>query len=483
MRAILTDILVGFDRFMLVYLVILTVWSTILVAMGWRAVEEYVRRRPLRDYRAVANSPLSLPVSILAPAYNEGPVIASAIRSLIRSQFVNFEVIVINDGSKDDTFEVLKREFALVKVERVPMANIATKQVRGVWVSPIEPQLVVVDKENGGKADALNAGLKYALFPLFCAIDADTMLDPDALSRLVWEFQASPDTVAAGGIVRIINGSVVRDGKIVEVKTPRSRVVNLQIIEYLRAFLGGRIGWSRVGMLMIISGAFGLFRRDVVVAAGGYDTTTVGEDAELVLRLHRYRRDRKEPCRITFFPDPICWTEAPSSLKVLVRQRDRWQRGLMEMLWKHRGMIGRPRYGRIGLFATPYFVLFEMLGPTIEVLGYFAVAASAALGLISPTFTALLLGLSVSYGLVLSFATIMMEERAFRRYPGWRCLRRLTGAAILENVGYRQLIALVRMRAWWTLFRRKSHWGEMTRAGFETPAQSGGEIPSRTARV
>jgi cellulose synthase/poly-beta-1,6-N-acetylglucosamine synthase-like glycosyltransferase len=221
----------------------------------------------------------------------------------------------------------------------------------------------------------------------------------------------------------------------------------------------------------------------VVVAAGGYDTTTVGEDAELVLRLHRYRRDRKEPCRITFFPDPICWTEAPSSLKVLVRQRDRWQRGLMEMLWKHRGMIGRPRYGRIGLFATPYFVLFEMLGPTIEVLGYFAVAASAALGLISPTFTALLLGLSVSYGLVLSFATIMMEERAFRRYPGWRCLRRLTGAAILENVGYRQLIALVRMRAWWTLFRRKSHWGEMTRAGFETPAQSGGEIPSRTARV
>jgi cellulose synthase/poly-beta-1,6-N-acetylglucosamine synthase-like glycosyltransferase len=480
MRAILT----GFDRFMLVYLVILTLWSTILVAMGWRAVEEYVRRRPLRDYRAVANSPLSLPVSILAPAYNEGPVIAPAIRSLIRSQFVNFEVIVINDGSKDDTFEVLKREFALVKVERVPMANIPTKQVRGVWVSPVEPQLVVIDKENGGKADALNAGLRYAHYPLFCAIDADTMLDPGALSRLVWEFQASPDTVAAGGIVRIINGSIVRDGKIVEVKTPRSRVVNLQIIEYLRAFLGGRIGWSRVGMLMIISGAFGLFRRDVVVAAGGYDTTTVGEDAELVLRLHRYRRDRKEPCRITFFPDPICWTEAPSSLKVLVRQRDRWQRGLMEMLWKHRGMIGRPRYGRIGLFATPYFVLFEMLGPTVEVLGYVAVAASAALGLISPMFTALLLGLSVSYGLVLSFATIMMEERAFRRYPGWRCLRRLTGAAIFENVGYRQLMAVVRMRAWWTLFRRKAHWGEMTRAGFETPSTPGGDqIPTPTANV
>ncbi|MGH2785021.1 MAG: glycosyltransferase family 2 protein [Actinomycetota bacterium] len=469
MRALLSDVLVGFDRFMIVYLLALTAWTTVLVAMGWRAVDDYVRRRPLRDYRAVATSPLSLPVSILAPAYNEGPVIASAIRSLIRSQFITYEVIVINDGSTDDTFEVLKREFSLVKVERVPMANLTTKPVRGVWISPVEPRLVVIDKENGGKADALNAGLRYAVYPLFCAIDADTMLDPGALSRLVWEFQASPDTVAAGGIVRIINGSVVRDGKIVEVRTPRSLVVNLQIIEYLRAFLGGRIGWSRVGMLMIISGAFGLFRRDVVVAAGGYDTTTVGEDAELVLRLHRYRRDRKQPCRITFFPDPICWTEAPSSLRVLIRQRDRWQRGLTEMLWRHRAMIGRPRYGRIGLFATPYFVLFELLGPTLEVAGFAAVAASAALGLISPMFTALLLGLSISYGLVLSFATIMMEERAFRRYPSWRCLRRLTIAAIFENFGYRQLIAFVRMRAWWTLLRRKSHWGEMTRAGFESP--------------
>ena len=231
-------------------------------------------------------------------------------------------------------------------------------------------------------------------------------------------------------------------------------------------------------MLMIISGAFGLFRRDVVVAAGGYDTTTVGEDAELVLRLHRFRRERNESCRMTFFPDPICWTEAPSSLKVLIRQRDRWQRGLMEVLWKHRAMIGRPRFGRIGLFATPYFLLFEMLGPTIEVVGLAAVIASLALGVISPIFSVALLGLSISYGLMLSFATIMMEERAFRRYAGWCCLSRLVASAILENLGYRQLMALIRMRSWWTLLRGKAQWGEMTRKGFGSGPREEGAVPS-----
>ncbi|MFA5885489.1 MAG: glycosyltransferase [Acidimicrobiia bacterium] len=469
MRSVVEDILRGFNLVMLVYLLVITFVYTVLMVIGWRAVNDYVRRRPLRDYQFVSRSPMTLPVSILAPAYNEAPVIAAAIRALLESQFLQFEIVVVNDGSTDETLAVLAREFDLVAVDRVPNAALETKPVRGVYVSRIEPRLVVIDKENGGKADSLNAGIRYARYPLFCAIDADTLLDPGALSRLVWEFQSYPETVAVGGIVRVLNGSTVRDGRLVDIRTPKTFVENVQVLEYLRAFLGGRIGWSRIGMLLIISGAFGLFRRDVVVAAGGYDTTTVGEDAELVVRLHRYRRERGEPCRITFFPDPICWTEAPATFRVLTRQRDRWQRGLIEMMWRHRVMFAKPRYGRLGMVAVPYYVVFEMFGPLVEALGYVAIVVSAALGLVPPVFTALILGLAVTYGLILSFGAVLMEERAYRRYPGGRDLRHLIAAAMLENFGYRQYMVIVRARAWWTFFRKQGGWGEMTRVGFATP--------------
>ena len=425
MGELVGDIVHTFDLFMVGYFAVLLVVNTALAVAGWRAIEDYVRRRPMRDYTWVGQSPLTLPVSILAPAYNEGPVIVPAIRALMAAQFVNFEVIVVNDGSTDDTLEVLGEGFSLVPAERVPRANLATKPVRGMYVSPDEPRLVVIDKENGGKADALNVGLRYARHPLVCAIDADTILDPGALSRLVWEFQSSPDTVATGGIVRILNGSTVRDGRVAEVRTPRSLVANIQILEYLRAFLGARVGWSRAGMLIIISGAFGLFRRQAVVDAGGWDTNTVGEDAELVLRLHRTRREQGKPCRITFFPDPICWTEAPGDLKTLIRQRDRWQRGLTEMIVRHRTMVGNPRYGRIGLVALPYFVIFELLGPVIELAGYAALIASVCFGLASLQLVLVMLALAISYGFVLSFVAILMEQRAFRRYPGWSCLANL----------------------------------------------------------
>jgi cellulose synthase/poly-beta-1,6-N-acetylglucosamine synthase-like glycosyltransferase len=458
------------DWVMVAYFGSLAAISTALSAIGWRSVEDYVRRRPMRDYRWVGRSPLSLPVSILAPAYNEGPTIVPAMKALMAAQFVNFEIIVINDGSKDDTLDQLRQGFDLVPSSRVPRSNLVSEHVHGVYTSPTEPRLVVLDKANGGKADALNAGLRYARNPLVCAIDADTILDPGALSRLVWEFQSNPDTVATGGIVRIVNGSQVEDGRVVEVRTPRSLLANIQILEYLRAFLGARVAWSRLQMVLIISGAFGLFRREAVIEAGGYDTSTVGEDAELVLRLHRLHRETGRPCRITFFPDPICWTEAPSDLKTLIRQRDRWQRGLIEMLGRHRSMVGNRRYGRIGLVALPYFVLFELLGPVIECIGLVALAISLVMGYASPTVVALMAGLSIMYGFVLSFVAILMEERAFRRYPGWRCLSRLVLAAVVENLGYRQVMTVVRARAWWTYRRSAGTWGEMTRAGFGSPA-------------
>ncbi len=476
----LHDLATGFSIAMIVYFAILNLNYLLLTVLGWRAISDFVRRRTFRDYSMVQESSRSVPVSILVPAFNEAPVIVESVRSLFSLDYRQFEVVVINDGSSDDTLEELRRAFALVEVDRVPRAQLETAEVRGVFVSPTEHRLVVIDKVNGGKADALNTGLRYARFPLFCAVDSDTMLERDSLGRLVWQFQAEPDTVATGGIVRIVNGSTISDSRVTRVATPRSLLVNIQIVEYLRAFLAGRLGWSRMGLLLIISGAFGLFRRDVVIEAGGYDTATVGEDAELVFRLHRYCRETGRPYKLSFIADPVCWTEAPTSLKVLARQRDRWQRGLIQCIVKHRRMLGRREYGRIGFVALPYFVVFEMIGPLLELAGYVVVTVSAAMGLISPGIALAFFALSVVCGLIFSFGALAIEERAFQRYPRWRCLARLAMAAALENFVYRQYMTLVRARATVRLILgRDAGWGEMLRTGYTVEPSAAAQAPPR----
>jgi cellulose synthase/poly-beta-1,6-N-acetylglucosamine synthase-like glycosyltransferase len=458
-----------FNGAFVAYFVAINAAYTMLLVLGASQVSEWVRRRPLRDFRGVSASPLSLPVTILVPAYNEEAVIVHSVRSLLASQYRELQVMVINDGSRDGTLDALMEAFGLVRVERVPRANLPSAPIRAVYASALDDRLLVVDKDNGGKADSLNCGIRFAAYPLFCAIDSDTMLDPAALARLVWSFQAEPETVATGGIVRIVNGSLLEDGRLRSVHTPKSLLVNVQIVEYLRAFLAGRAGWSRINMLLIISGAFGLFRRETVVEAGGYDTSTVGEDAELIVRLHRYCRDQRRKYKITFVADPICWTEAPSDHTILRRQRDRWQRGLLETLWRHRGMFCNPRYGGIGMVAMPFFLVFEALGPVVEICGLTYSLVGLVVGFVAPAFAAVLFGLAFTYGLVLSFGALLIEGRAFARYPGWVDLRRLMIAAIVENFGSRQWLALVRTRALWTVLRPGVGWGEMTRVGFGDP--------------
>jgi cellulose synthase/poly-beta-1,6-N-acetylglucosamine synthase-like glycosyltransferase len=459
---------------------------TLLLVLGGTQVADWVRRRPMRDFRGVSRSALSLPVTIIVPAYNEEPVLVDAVRSLLASRYRELHVLVVNDGSRDGTLGALGEAFELVEVHRVPRSRLQSAAVRGVYASPLDDRLMVIDKENGGKADALNCAISYAPYPLFCAIDSDTILDPDALARLVWAFQAEPETIATGGIVRIVNGSEVEHGRIKRVRTPAALLVNIQIVEYLRAFLAGRAGWSQLNALMIISGAFGLFKRDAVVEVGGYDTGTVGEDAELIVRLHRHFREQRRAYKITFVADPICWTEAPSDRATLGRQRDRWQRGLLETLWKHRRMIGRPRYGAPGLLAMPFFLIFEALGPLIEVAGLLYTVAGLAGGWVSPAVGAVLFGLSFTYGLVLSFGGLLIEGRAFARYAGWRDLRRLMAGAVLENFGYRQWLAFVRVKACWSVLRPDRGWGEMTRAGFTPPVlpePAPVELPAAPVRV
>jgi cellulose synthase/poly-beta-1,6-N-acetylglucosamine synthase-like glycosyltransferase len=475
-QSLLLVLLLTLEKGLIAYVIAIDLVQLVLLFLGFALLRRQDHLSDA-DREVLRRSPLAPPISILAPAHNEGATVAASTRAMLTLNYPSYEVVIINDGSKDETLQVLVDEFHLYRSRRVPTGRLATKPVRAVYESRDPVPLVVIDKENGGKADALNAGLRFARTPLFCAIDADTMLDQDALSRIVWEFETHPDTVAAGGIVRVINGSRVEGGRVTKVSMPRSWLPSLQVLEYLRAFLGGRIAWSRLRMLLIISGAFGLFRREVVTEAGGYDTETVGEDAELILRLHRHQRDREKPCRIVFFPDPICWTEAPFSLRVLMRQRDRWQRGLLQMLWKHRRMAGRRRYGTVGAVALPYFAVFEAAGPLIEVAGYLAFAVALAIGAVSWGFTLIFLTLAVGFGIVMSLMTLLMEERAFRRYPSWSSLGRLLATSVLENAGYRQLLAVVRARSWWTQLRGQHGWGEMVRQGHDhRPAQLPAQI-------
>jgi cellulose synthase/poly-beta-1,6-N-acetylglucosamine synthase-like glycosyltransferase len=329
----------------------------------------------------------------------------------------------------------------------------------------------VIDKANGGKADALNAGLNLSLYPLFCAIDTDSILESDALLRLVRPFIEAPGvTIAAGGVIRVANGCDIRAGRVREVRLARRFLPVVQIVEYLRAFLFGRMGWSGSNSLLIISGAFGLFDKKAAVVVGGYATDTVGEDMELVVRMHRHLHDRNQPYRVGFVPDAICWTEVPESLRVLRRQRTRWQRGLIDTLWRHRGMIGRPKYGTVGLVSLPGFVLFEMLSPLVEFSGYLLLPFLYWSGLFNLSYAVTLLTLSLLYGVLVSVLAVLLDDIAFRRFPRFGDVAVLLGATVLENLGYRQLTVWWRVRAFSEFWRGDLSWGVMERRGVRTTA-------------
>ncbi|MEC9482515.1 MAG: glycosyltransferase family 2 protein, partial [Halomonas sp.] len=378
-------------------------------------------------------------VSVLVPAYNEAATIRTSIRSLLQLQYPDYEVVVINDGSRDDTLAVLQQEFELVLHPEPLRLEVPHQAIRGVYRSLRYSHLRVVDKANGGKADALNAGINAARHGLFCAVDADSILQRDSLLRVVQPFLEDERTVAAGGTVRIANGSQVRGGFLVKAGLPYNLLARFQIVEYLRAFLFGRLGWSPMNAVLIISGAFGLFDRERVMDVGGYRTDTVGEDMELVVRLHRYHRQRRMPYRIRYLPDPICWTEAPEDLGTLGRQRSRWQRGLAESLSRHARLALNPRGGPPGHLAWPFMTLFEWLGPLVELVGYAFMIGGFLLGQVSYTALVVFLLVAIGMGILLSVNGLLLETLSFRVYTRRRDILVLFVMAILENFGYRQL--------------------------------------------
>jgi cellulose synthase/poly-beta-1,6-N-acetylglucosamine synthase-like glycosyltransferase len=412
------------------------------------------------------SSTLSPTISILAPAFNEESTIEASLRALLALQYPGLEVIVISDGSKDRTVEVLIESFALVPVKTIYEMRIKTKQVRTLYRSSTYPALVVVDKENGGKADALNVGLSFAKGELVCAMDADTLIEADGLQRMVRPFLYATDVVATGGTIRVVNGSEVKFGRVVKTHVPTNALAGIQVVEYLRAFLFGRLGWNRLGGNIIISGAFGLFRRESVVSAGGYLHDTVGEDMELVLRLKRLSYERGGPGKIAFVPDPVAWTEVPESLKVLGRQRDRWHRGLADVLWRHRRMLLNPRYGVTGLVVFPYYTFIELLSPVIEAIGIISLAVGLIFHIVDWNFALLFYLTAYGLGTALTAFTLILEDLSFHRYETFRDRTLLFWWALVENLGYRQMTVYWRLRGLWKFIRGRKDWGVMERKGF-----------------
>lgn len=408
------------------------------------------------------------PIAIIAPAYNEELTIVESLDALLALEYPDFEVIVINDGSKDGTLRRLIDNYGLKPVQRYHDLAVQHQPIRGLYAAANLPRLIVVDKENGGKADAMNAGINVARAPLVCVIDADTLLESDALIRAVRPFIEDPiSTVAVGGTIRIANGCRVEHGRVIAARLPRNFLALVQIVEYLRAFLMARLGLSRMQMLMIISGAFGLFKRSAAVDVGGFSHGTVGEDMELVVKLHRRMRDAKQPYRITYIPEPVAWTEAPESWRILGNQRARWQRGSLETFFKHKDMFLNPRYGRIGFLGMGQVFVVDVLGPVVEVLGYLLIPLFWALGLISADYVIAFMAVVFTFGVFISVATLVLEEVELRRLEHARDLAVLTLVAVLENFGYRQINNLWRIRGYWQFLRKKQGWGTMTRKGFQ----------------
>ena len=405
------------------------------------------------------------PVSLIMPAYNEETTISTAVSSMLQLEYPELEVLVVNDGSRDGTLEALRTELKLVPFPEAYRQRVATKPVRGIYRSTRFPNVRVIDKENGGKADASNAGINAARFPLVCIVDADSILERSSLRTAVVPFLSDPRTIGAGGSVRIANGSTVRGGFLEEVGLPRKMLPLMQVLEYLRAFLFGRLGWAPLNAVPIISGAFGTFRKEVVVEAGGYRSDTLGEDMELVMRLHRLNRLARRPYRIAFLINPICWTDAPESLGVLRKQRIRWQRGLGESLARNRSLLFHVRSSAVGWLLFPFLVAFELLGPLVELGGYVFMIAGFALGFISAPVFWSFMALAVCIGLMLSASALYLEELMCHVYKRPSQLVRLVAATLIENIGYHQLVLCWRLQGFWQwIVGAPAHWGEMKRS-------------------
>jgi cellulose synthase/poly-beta-1,6-N-acetylglucosamine synthase-like glycosyltransferase len=467
MKETLIAAIIGFNYFIGIYYGIVQVIYTALLSIAIVVILRHIRRirySPFRDLQQRDEMP---PVSILIPARNEKNVIIRSVEAALAINYPWVEVIIINDGSTDGMLEMLISRYALRRIDPLYRDLIKTRPVKGFYFTSAIPNLLVVDKINGGKADALNCGINVCKSPYICSLDADSVLERDALIRLITPLvQSEIPVIASGGVIRVLNGTTQKHGVVTSIELPkRNTLVGLQIVEYLRGFLFGRVGLDALHCNLILSGAFSLFQKAAVVTVGGFMSDNVTEDMEIIVRMHRHFSLNKIPYRIRFVSDPICWTEVPENMRMLGRQRRRWHLGMIQSLWKHKTVIFNPRYGRIGLLAMPYNVFIEMISPVIEFLGYIVIPLSYVFGLINYDFFMLFLTLAIAYGIFLSTMGIFLEEMTFRRYPKWGDLFKLLLYGVLENFGYRQINSFWRFQAFFQFLSGQIKWEYVRKSG------------------
>lgn len=450
-----------------------------LLLLSFRAAQLQMRLWKLKKNKFLFKPRILPGISIIAPAYREEATIVESVSSLLNLQYSNYELIVVNDGSTDDTLSKLIQAFDLEKVDRVVPQRLKTARILGIYANKSIPKLIVIDKVNGGKADALNAGINLSRKQFFCGIDADSLLESDSLVKLTSLTIDSPcESLALGGNILPINGCVIHRGMLESTGIPRNHLARFQTIEYLRAFMAGRLGWAKLDCLLIISGAFGLFDKDRVFEVGGYLTSkerygldTVGEDMELVVRLERAMREAGKPYKVLYSYNSNCWTEVPETLGVLYRQRDRWQRGLIDVIHFHRKMFANADYGRLGFVAVPYFVIFELFGPLIEFQGYMMVVLAAILGIMNLEIALLLFAASLLYGVVISICSLIITVED-TQYFSTKEMFVLIIYAVIENFGIRQAVSFWRITGFFNALRASQSWGSMQRKGFIAPPDS-----------
>lgn len=462
--------------FFLVYSGLLMAFYLIIAIFAVGEVRKYFRKNSFTDYNVLATSDRAPGISIIAPAYNEGANIIENVRSILSLHYNNLEIIIVNDGSKDDCLLKLIEGYDLYRAEYFIITKLTSKMIRGIYKSrnPIFKKLLVVDKENGGKADALNAGINISSQDYIVCVDVDCVLEQDALLKMAKPFLESSEhrVIASGGVIRIANDCIIEGGKLVKVNLPVKFLPRVQTLEYIRAFLLGRMAWSRMNGLLLISGAFGAFDKDIVIKCGGYDHKTVGEDMELIVRMRRYMEESNLPYKVTYIPDPLCWTEAPESYKILSRQRNRWTRGTIETLRTHKAMFFNPRYGMLGLLSYPYWFFFEFLAPLIEFIGLIGVIFLGIFGYVvwSTFFT--LLAILLSFSFLYSLFAILMEVLTYNQYKKSSDILKLAGTALLEPFIFHPLVVWAAVRGNIDYLRKKNDWGVMTRRGLSAPKTS-----------
>jgi poly-beta-1,6-N-acetyl-D-glucosamine synthase len=442
----------------------------ILAVISIIALSKHLKENVFINYKVILASDLAPQLSLIAPAYNEGKTIQENVRSLLSLNYNNYEVIVVNDGSIDNSLETLIGSFDLEAIQFDYEEKIKTKTVRGIFKSrnPAYKKLIVVDKVNGGKADALNVGINTSKFAYIVCVDVDCILNKDALLILAKPYLENSDAhiIATGGSVRIANSCIIKGGRLKEIKAPDKLLPRVQVIEYLRAFLLGRMAWSQLDGLLIISGAFGMFDKDIAIKVGGYNTRTVGEDMELIVRMRRYMIETRQKYKVSYIPNPLCWTEAPESFANLLKQRSRWTRGTMETLWIHRKMFLNPKYKILGLVSVPYWFVFEYLAPVIEFTGLIITILLAIFNILSWKLFFILLLFVYSFAVMFSIFALLTEENTYHQYPKVADFNKLLVAAIIEPFYFHIFTVYAALLGNWEEIKGKKGWGEMTRTGF-----------------